>query len=121
MKISEMNMWQTVKLDDDVYNTMEVFNRLVEIGCIEYCEKCGQYSAYSYRDVNMQDGGRLINDDGFADGGCEYSDDEILTNWPNVYSIGSAYSDGWTCGNPDCRIPWVKADSVYNNYGHSEE
>jgi len=103
---------------EENHNTKEYFQKMLDKGNIEFCPACGCYSAYASQDINMQDGQRLINDDGFKDGGEAYTDDEILTNWPDVYSIGACSCAGWECGNRSCGLSWVEEDSVYNNFGH---
>jgi len=114
--LTSQEIWD---LDDFFLNTKAVFDRLVELEEIEFCAACNKYSAYNWRYVNMQDGVRMVNSDGLADGAEEYSDDEILTDWPDVYHIGTCSCAEWTCGN--CRTPWVEEDSVYNNYGRRED
>jgi hypothetical protein len=108
---------------DANYNSMENFNKLVEKGDIELCPNCNQYSAYAWMDVNIDvhTGLRLTNDDGFSDDNEPYTDDEILTNWPDVYSIPSASGFEWQCGN--CKTSWMEKDSpiAANCYTHCDE
>ena len=106
------------------YNTKENFEKLVEKGDIVQCPKCEQYSAYAYMDVNIDTntGLRLTPEDGFSDGGEFYTEDEILSNWPDVYPISACSGMGeWTCGN--CKTPWMSVDSPLNHpcYTHSED
>lgn len=106
-------------MTEENHNTKEYFQKMLDKGDIEICPKCKCYSAYAYEDVNMQDGQRLVNDDGFADGGEAYTDEDILTEWPDVYHIGACSCAEWQCGN--CGTYWVERDSVYNNFGHSND
>lgn len=104
-------------------NTMESFEALLACGDIVECPGCGAYNAYASQDVNMDvnTGLRIKPDDGFADGGELYTDDELLTAWPDVYSIPAASCFEWKCRN--CGTNWTPIDSPINAnvYTHSED
>lgn len=93
------------------YNSKENFDQLVEKGDIIQCPSCGEYNAYAWEDVNMDcnSGLRIKPDDGFSDGGEAYTDEECLTNWPDVYHIPSSSCWEWECGN--CKAHLVEANS----------
>jgi hypothetical protein len=55
---------------------------------------------------------RIINSDGLLDGNEEYTDNDILTNWPDVYHIPSASGFEWECGF--CGTHWVERNSPIN-------
>jgi hypothetical protein len=103
------------------YNTIENFNSLVEKGDIVECPNCLKYNAYAFMDVNIDSntGIRFINADGFADGGEAYTDDEILTNWPDVYGISSCSGFEWECGN--CHTHWMDRNSPINHPAYTHE
>lgn len=107
----------------DDHNTIECFNFLLKKGDIVQCPICNEYNAYCYLDSNMDvnSGLRLLPSDGFSDGGEEYTDDELLTNWPDVYEIGVSCMDSWQCRN--CKTYLVKADSILtaNVFTHCDE
>lgn len=95
------------------YNTLDNFNKLIKKGDILLCPFCNQYSAYAWQDVNMDcnTGLRLTPADGLSDEGELYTDDELLSNWPDVYHIGASSGLGeWQCGN--CKICFVHRDSI---------
>lgn len=104
------------EFDTNGYNSLEYFNKLVEKHDIEVCPICGAYSAYANQDVNMMqiNGGfkRYTNQDGLSDGNEEYTNNEILTNWPNVYHIGACSCFEWQCGN--CKNSFSPVDSPIN-------
>jgi hypothetical protein len=83
------------------YNSKENFDLLVEKGDIVQCARCGEWNAFANQDHNMDVNTkeRLIPDDGFADYGQAYSDEELLTNFPNVYPITCCSGFEWECGN----------------------
>ena len=97
----------------DEYNTIENFERLLEKGDIVQCPNCGEYNCYAWIDANMQDGQRLTNADGLLDGNIFYTDNDILTNWPDVYHISCTSAFEWQCGN--CQTCWMESDSPLNS------
>jgi hypothetical protein len=105
------------------YNTMENFNKLVEKGDIIECPNCQAYNAYAWIDVNMDvnTGLRLTTEDGFSDGDEPYTEDEILSNWPDVYSIPTHSAWEWECRN--CKTHWMERNSPLNHpcYTHYED
>jgi hypothetical protein len=104
-------------------NTPESFKALLAYGDILQCPGCGAYNAYAYQDVNMDvnTGLRIKAEDGYKDGGELYTDDELLTNWPDVYHIPAASGFEWQCRN--CGSDWTPIDSPINSpcYTHSED
>lgn len=109
-------------MDNKNYNTMEEFQNLVNSGDILECPVCGSYSAY-YEFVNMNSDtkSRFINSDGLNDSNEEYTNDEILTNWPDVYSIGACSCFEWQCGK--CKTYLMPENSPINHpcYTHSKD
>jgi hypothetical protein len=104
-------------------NTSESFNALLACGDIETCPVCGAYNAYAWQDTNMDvnSGLRMKPEDGLKDGNEFYTEEELLTNWPDVYQIPIAFGSGWECRK--CGNSFVLADSSYaqNCYTHCDE
>jgi hypothetical protein len=73
------------------------FDLLIEQGDILSCPVCGEFSAHSWNDSNMdEDGNRYDN----------------CTGEPaDIWHIGAASGFEWECGNPACRAHLVERDS----------
>lgn len=93
-------------------NTMEYFQSRLNEGHIVQCPVCDSYNAYAWEDVNMDSntGLRLIPQDGLMDGGVEYTEDEYLPAWPDVYHVSATNAFYWRCGN--CKNYIAPVDSM---------
>ena len=113
------------------HNSRAMFEKLLAKGDIIQCPACGEYNAYAQFDCNIDPntGVRLTNDDGYSDGNEPYTDNDILTTWPDVYHIPSASCYEWQCGS--CKLSFAPVDSPimaecythvdYGNLAFSEE
>ena len=99
LTVAQAEKWFEIPVLDTLIKKM----REKENGDIEVCPSCGALNAYAWSNANMDSSGRILADDGYADGSQPYTEEDFifLNAEQDTYHIPASSCFEWTCGK--CR------------------